>query len=262
MKKRNFLTTAALAALVAAQMAMPVMAAKTNNKLDKIDNTQTDFTADELKQSGHTTFGVIEADKVGSNQLSVEVPLYVTMAATSRTHDMIVPTLYEIKNTGKPVYGDDGHGNTIEVAGKIGVTAITTSTTGDNTWSIVNAASLAASEDTTDQHKMSFSLGNHEITAVDSTIYDDYTTVDNVNSQFVKVNAADHNQNSLVAINPNGGTLAPKIASTIASVDRSNGSGKTVGVVKVKYQFAALDDNDKPITANTYVGDNKTDAGY
>ena len=59
MKKRNFLTTAALAALVAAQMAMPVMAAKTNNKLDKIDTTK-DYTADDLKNNGHTTFGVIE----------------------------------------------------------------------------------------------------------------------------------------------------------------------------------------------------------
>lgn len=262
MKKRNFLTTAVLAALVAAQMAMPVMAAKTNNKLDKIDDTQTDFTAGELKQSGHTTFGVIEADKVGSNQLSVEVPLYVTMAATSNTHDMIVPTLYEIKNTGKPVYGDDGHGNTVEVAGKIGVTAITTSTTGDNTWTITDAVSLVNSDSTNDQHKMSFSLGNHEITAADSTIYDDYTAVNNANSQFVTVDTNDQSNNTLVAINPNGGTLAPKIASTIASVDRSNGTGKTVGVVKVKYQFAALDENNKPITANTYVGDNKTDAGY
>ena len=255
MKKRNFLTTAALAALVAAQMAMPVMAAKTNNKLDKIDTTK-DYTADDLKNNGHTTFGAIEADKVGSNQLSVEVPLYVTMAATSNTHKMIVPTVYAIKNTGKPVYDNDGKVK----EGNIGVTAVTTSAVDNTSWSIADATSLSTSTQTTDQYKMSFSLGNHELNNLGDDIYTDYTKVTNVNSQFVNVDAA--NGNSLKPINADGGTIEPVIASTIASVDRSNGTGKTVGVVKVKYQFAALDNDNKPITANTYVGDNRTDAGY
>lgn len=254
MKKRNYLTTAALAALVAAQMAMPVMAAETNNKLDKKD-TSTEYNADDLKNNGHTTFGVIEADKVGTNQLSVEVPLYVTMAATSNTTDMLVPTEYEIKNTGKAVYDDNG----AYKEGNIGVTKISTSAV-ENTWTIV--ASDADIQN--DAKKMTFSLGNHTLTSADAGLYNDYKTVTNVNSQFVNVTDSNHPENNaLKPIEPGKDKgLKPAIASKIASVDRSTGTGKTVGVVKVKYEFAALDADNKPITATTYVGDNRTDAGY
>lgn len=253
MKKRNFLTTAALTALVAAQMAMPVMAAETNNKLDKKDNS-TEYTADDLKNNGHTTFGVIEADKVGTNQLSVEVPLYVTMAAISNTTDMLVPTEYEIKNTGKAVYDNNG----AYKAGNIGVTKISTSSVENSTWTIVpNDTEING-----DDKKMTFNLGNHALTSATSTVYDDYKKVTNVNSQFVKVDTGDNNNNTLTPIKPGDTGLKPNIASKIALIDRKNGTGKTVGVVKVKYEFAALDDTNKPITATTYVGDNRTDAGY
>ena len=253
MKKRNFLTTAALAALVAAQMAMPVMAAETNNKLDKKDNS-TEYNANDLKNNGHTTFGVIEADKVGTNQLSVEVPLYVTMAATSNTTDMLVPTEYEIKNTGKAVYDAQG----AYEAGNIGVTKITTSAVENSTWTIV----ASNSEIGDDAKKMTFSLGNHALTNATGTVYDNYKKVTNANSQFVTVDDANNNNNTLKPILPGDTGLKPNIASKIASKDRNNGSGKTVGVVRVKYEFAALDDTNNPITANTYVGDNRTDAGY
>ena len=253
MKKRNFLTTAALAALVAAQMAMPVMAAETNNKLDKKDNS-TEYEAADLKNNGHTTFGVIEADKVGTNQLSVEVPLYVTMAATSNTTDMLVPTEYEIKNTGKAVYDNQGK----YIAGNIGVTKITTSAVENSTWTIVaNDAAING-----DVKKMTFSLGNHALTAATGTVYDDYKTVDNVNSQFVTSDGQTLDNNTLKPIQPGDAGLKPNIESKIAFADRKSGTGKTVGVVKVKYEFAALDDANKPITATTYVGDNRTDAGY
>lgn len=249
MKKRNFLTTAALAALVAAQMAMPVMAAKTNNKLDKIDTT-TDYTANDLKNNGHTTFGVIEADKVGSNQLSVEVPLYVTMAAVSNTSDMIVPTVYEIKNTGKPVY--DATGTLKE--GNIGVTAIATEAVNGSTWTIV------ANEGAIDtEKKMTFSLGGITLNSAGADLYDSYKDVAATNEFVIK--GATSDENTLVPIKPDD-TLTPTIASKIQNTNRANGTGKTVGVVKVKYQFAALDNDNKPITANTYVGDNRTDAGY
>lgn len=254
MKKRNFLTTATLAALVAAQMAMPVMAAETNNKLDKKD-TSAEYSADDLKNNGHTTFGVIEADKVGSNQLSVEVPLYVTMAATSNTTNMLVPTEYEIKNTGKAVYDAQGAYN----EGKIGVTKISTSAV-ESTWTIV--ASDADIQN--DAKKMTFSLGNHALTSAEAGLYTDYKTVTNVNSQFVNVVDPDRlENNTLKPIEPGKDKgLKPTIASKIASTERKNGTGKTVGVVKVKYEFAALDADNKPITATTYVGDSRNDAGY
>lgn len=255
MKKRNFLTTATLAALVAAQMAMPVMAAETNNKLDKKD-TSAEYSADDLKNNGHTTFGVIEADKVGTNQLSVEVPLYVTMAAVSNKSDMLVPTEYEIKNTGKAVYDDQG----AYKEGNIGVTKITTSAVENSTWTIVaNDTDING-----DEKKMTFSLGNHALTDATGTVYDNYKNVNNVNSQFVNVvNAGQLENNTLKPIEPGKDKgLKPTIASKIASTDRQNGTGKTVGVVKVKYEFAALDAENKPITATTYVGDSRNDAGY
>lgn len=249
MKKRNFLTTAALVAAVATQMAMPIMAAETNNKLDKID-TSTDYTADDLKNYGHTQFGVIEADKVGSNQLSVEVPLYVTMAAVSDTSDMIVPTVYAIKNTGKPVYAADGSVK----EGNIGVTAIATEAVQGSTWTIV-----ADEGDIDTDKKMTFSLGGIALNSAGADLYDSYKDVAATNEFVIKGATAD--DNTLVPIKPDD-TLEPTIASKIQNTSRANGTGKTVGVVKVKYQFAALDADDKPITANTYVGDNRTDAGY
>ena len=254
MKKRNFLTTAALAALVAAQMAMPVIAAETNNKLDKLDQS-TDYEEKDLKDNGHTTFGVVEGDIAASTQLSVEVPLYVTMAATSNSTEMIVPDEYRIKNTGKPVQNADGSTTT----GNIGITAITTSEVEGTTWTIVPSDAEIGQ----DLKKMTFNLGNHAVTAADSTVYSDYTTVNNVNSQFVQTDGQTLANNSLKPIAPGSGKtdgLKVNLSSNIASNDRATGTGKTVGVVKVKYEFAALDKNNKPIRA-VYVGDNKADAG-
>ena len=254
MKKRNFLTTAALAALVAAQMAMPVMAAKTNNNLDKLDQS-TDYQETDLKSDGHTTFGVVEGEIAASNQLSVEVPLYVTMAATSNSTSMIVPTEYRIKNTGNPVQTAGG-----TTTGNIGVTAITTSEVNGSTWTIV----ANDGEVGTDDKKMTFNLGNHAVTAKNSTVYSDYKTVDNVNSQFVTTDGQTLANNTLKPITPGTGDtdgLAVNISSNIASLDRKSGTGKTVGVVKVKYEFAALDSQNKPIQA-VYIGDKKSEAGY
>lgn len=254
MKKRNFLTTAALAALVAAQMAMPVMAAKTNNNLDKLD-TSNDYQETDLKSDGHTTFGVVEGEIAASNQLSVEVPLYVTMAATSNSTSMIVPTEYRIKNTGKPVQTAGG-----TQTGNIGVTAITTSEVVGSPWTIV--ANDGAIGD--DDKKMTFNLGNHTVTEKNSTVYNDYKAVDNVNSQFVTTDGRTLDNNTLKPIAPGEGEtdgLAVNISSNIAGKERKNGSGKTVGVVKVKYEFAALDSQNKPIQA-VYIGDKKSEAGY
>lgn len=254
MKKRNFLTTAALAALVAAQMAMPVMAAKTNNNLDKLDQS-TDYQETDLKSDGHTTFGVVEGEIAASNQLSVEVPLYVTMAATSNSDKMIVPTEYRIKNTGNPVQNANG-----TTTGNIGVTAITTSGVTGSTWTIVaNDHEIGG-----DAKKMTFNLGNHAVTAKDSTVYNNYKIVNNVNSQFVTTDGQTLDNNSLKPIAPGSGDtdgLVVNISSDIANTDRKNGTGKTVGVVKVKYEFAALDSRNKPIQA-VYIGDKKSEAGY
>ena len=162
--------------------------------------------------------------------------------------------MYAIKNTGNPVYDSTG----TAIAGNIGVTAISTEAVDKSTWNIV----ASEPEVQNDDHNMTFSLGNHALTAATSTVYTDYKTVDTANSQFVKVDDNDHTNNTLVPIEPKKDGLKPIITSKIKSTSRSTGTGKTVGVVKVKYQFAALDVHNKPITANTYVGDNRTDAGY
>lgn len=83
MKKRNFLTTATLAALVAAQMAMPVMAQPATNK------PGTDQ---------HTTIGISEAKKKSAAQASFDVPLYLVVAAVENQEDIEKPDNYKIEN--------------------------------------------------------------------------------------------------------------------------------------------------------------------
>ena len=115
MKKRNFLTTATLAALVAAQMAMPVMAQPATNK------PGTDQ---------HTTIGISEAKKKSAAQASFDVPLYLVVAAVENQADIEKPDNYKIENK------TEGY--------PIGVTKMQIENLGDYTgadgtgWAIVN----------------------------------------------------------------------------------------------------------------------------
>lgn len=84
MKKMNFLTTAALAAALAAQMAMPILAASANNQP----------TGDQ-----HTTIGIVEASSKSAAQASFDIPMYLVVAAVNDESVIEKPTNYGITNT-------------------------------------------------------------------------------------------------------------------------------------------------------------------
>ena len=120
MMKKKFFASAALAAIIAAQAAMPAMAA---------------YTADNNPYGDqHTTFGVRESDADAlPGQVSFQVPLYVTMVARKGQTKMDVPDNYKIQN------------NAVSSAAnlnEIGVVKVTAEHLGSE-WSVKEAAAGA-----------------------------------------------------------------------------------------------------------------------
>ena len=92
--KKRILATAVLTTAAVMQLMTTAMAKETSN-------SATDSRSDSYSNTAHTTFGVIETDQDVSGQVSFEVPLFVTMAATPGLHNMLLPTedQYYIENT-------------------------------------------------------------------------------------------------------------------------------------------------------------------
>ncbi len=124
---RRIVATALLTATAMMQLTTTALAAKT-------DNAATDTRSDSYNNTAHTTFGVIETDKDVSGQVSYEVPLYVTMAATPGRNNMLLPEAkeYYIENTSPDIV--DGK-NPIET-NPIGVTSLKVTGLPTNTWKI------------------------------------------------------------------------------------------------------------------------------
>lgn len=245
MRKNKVFATAAIAALAAAQMAMPVMAAKTNNGLEKVDKDNPQYTDQQLKQDGHTLFSVFESKTDVADQVSFTVPLYVTMAAVQGQKEMKVPTGYYIENTSKDV-------------AKIGVTKVDVTALG---WDIVASADAIAAAPNK-QTTMTFELTNADKTKKlafkalnkkESKTMTDYKD-ETVSNLFITAgDTTDKN-----TINPIEKKLDLGMRADIdATATREDTA--TVGAFKVVYSISALTDDNKP-KANTYVGDNKTEA--
>ena len=157
---RRIVATALLTATAMMQLTTTALAAKT-------DNAATDTRSDSYNNTAHTTFGVIETDKDVSGQVSYEVPLYVTMAATPGRNNMLLPEAkeYYIENTSPDIV--DGK-NPIET-NPIGVTSLKVTGLPTNTWKIRKKQFVAKTEQNkneyeqenieTNAHLMSFSLG-------------------------------------------------------------------------------------------------------
>ena len=257
MKKKKLAASLFLAGALAAQAAMPSLAA---------------YTADNNPYGDqHTTFGVREsADTELKNQISFQVPLYVTVVAIkSDNGKMAVPTNYIIKNT--------GNGDTI-----IGVTKVTAEHLG-STWSVVdntttptatsmkfNLGGLDVAQKLT---KKTDGTGNYEYSNSplakkgDKNVLFDVTSDtgrDKVlaaaeNSQFVKKNINKGNKVYPLAKNEeNNLTLS---AETLANEGRT--AKDTVAVFKVVYTVSALDAKGDPINSATpYAGEDAAQAGY
>ena len=273
---KRFLATALLTTTAVAQLATVALAKETSN-------SATDTRSDQYSNTAHTTFGVIETDKDVSGQVSYEVPLFVTMAATPERSNMLLPTedQYYIENTS----GDIKDADTVIETNPIGVTSVKVKGLATNTWKIQKEK--VDSTNNKDVHLMSFKIADMDLALKDNplegqferTLYDDSYiknaggTLEPATSswkkvteknQFVKVDAV--KGNSLVKIGRKGDRLNVKLESTIAKLpkaDRTNGGNEnTTGLFKVQYTLAALDANGQPKLAAVYAGDDWVDAGY
>lgn len=104
MNKKKVLTSLVLGTAMVSQVAVPVFAKEQTNETPKQDTTA----PNEWKADSHTTIGISEIsakdaaeDGVDKTQnVSFEVPLYVTTAAIAGKADLKTPTEYDITNSG------------------------------------------------------------------------------------------------------------------------------------------------------------------
>ena len=286
MKSKKILATAALTTVAAMQLMFSAMAQETSNSA-----TDSRKGNDAYQNTAHTTFGVIETNQDVSGQVSYEVPLFVTMAATPGRSNMLLPTddQYYIENTS----GDIKDADKVIETNPIGVVGLSVEGLPTNTWKIkkteFNDTTNKGSDG--DNHTMTFEIAEFPIGddtkmlsgQFTKVVYDNSYKTDGVTpaesswknvktkNQFVNLKdyAVDDQgtmANSLVKIGRGGARLNVKLKSTIANLAKdkraNNGDTATTGLFKVKYTLAALDENGQPKLAAVYAGDNWIDAGY
>lgn len=250
---KRIVATALLTATAMMQLTTTALAAKT-------DNAATDTRSDSYNNTAHTTFGVIETDKDVSGQVSYEVPLYVTMAATPGRNNMLLPEAkeYYIENTSPDIV--DGK-NPIET-NPIGVTSLKVVGLDTNTWKIRKKQFVAKTEQNKDEyerenvegnaHLMSFSLGKIQLGDDDKpwegkfehTLFDESMAADGKNqssthwnklkasNQFVEFEGYIHKggldgqqevkDNALVKIGKGAMRMNVELESTIANLTPEN----------------------------------------
>lgn len=283
MNKKRIFATAMLTTAAVMQLMTTALAAETSN-------SATNNASNNYNKSAHTTFGVYESDtKDVSGQVSFEVPLYVTMAATPERDKMLVPTKgdYYIENTSKDIV-DPSTGATKKVieTNPIGVTNIAVQGR-KSTWEVVENGTVLT-DNTGDEHKMTFTLGDINIPKIakgsDAEVFlyknskndkKKPTQTDGTwaglqtGNTFVSLNTWDASadkdgsdmRNALVKIGRGDDKLKIDMDSTIAKMAKRT-KKSTTEVLKVKYTLAALDANGQPKTAAVYVGDDWVDAMY
>lgn len=288
---KRIVATALLTATAMMQLTTTALAAKT-------DNAATDNRSDSYNNTAHTTFGVIETDKDVSGQVSYEVPLYVTMAATPNRNNMLLPSKeqYYIENTSPDIV--DGK-NPIET-NPIGVTSLKVVGLDTNTWKIrqtkFEGTQGKGDNIAVNNRLMTFSLGKialgndatpwegkFEYTLFDESMDETgakpstthWKNVKTTNQFVIKEGWNNPNGNgtgvakkvnSLAKIGKGAMRMNVELESTIANLtadERKNGGNtSTTGLFKVQYTLAALDENGQPKTAAVYAGDDWTLAGY
>lgn len=257
MRKNKLAASLLLAGALATQVAMPALAA---------------YTADNNPYGDqHTTFGVKESTEAEiKNQISFQIPLYVTMVAVKSATEtkMAVPTNYAIRNT--------GNGDTT-----IGVTKVTAEHLGSG-WSVIDNGTQAD-----DNKKMHFTIGGLDVakkldeqaggtftytpsalkTKGDKNVLFDATDANKrakvltaaENSAFVKKDAVAGNK--IYPLGENEENKLTLTADTKANENRADSD--TVAVFKVVYTVSALNaDGDPVTTAAPYAGEDAAQAGY
>lgn len=260
MRKNKLAASLLLAGALATQVAMPALAA---------------YTADNNPYGDqHTTFGVKESTETEiKNQISFQIPLYVTMVAVKGKDDagattkMAVPTNYTIRNT--------GNGDTT-----IGVTKVTAEHLGSG-WSVIDQVTTPQED-----KQMHFSIGGLDVAKkLDKQAGGQFTYTANAlktkgdknvlfdatdaatraavltaaeDSQFVKKDVAG---NKIYPLGENEENKLALTAETKTKKDRTDVD--TVAVFKVVYTVSALNTNGDPVTtAAPYAGEDAAQAGY
>lgn len=236
MKKRNFLTTAALAALVAAQMAMPIMAAPATNQIP-------------AGSDQHTTIGIVEASSKSAAQASFDIPMYLVVAAVNNESVIEKPTNYGIKNTAT---GTD--------ANPIGVTKMQIENLADyDNQNLDNSGWVSVGENGAldDKRKIKLQLGSLWMPDTSNKAKNEKVDVPiEVGSTF---RDTDDNGDKVYKPIKQGEFLDLAVNGNVKAETRTD--GKASSQFKVTYTVSPLDKTtNKPLSA-VYVGDNKTEAG-
>lgn len=236
MKKRNFLTTAALAALVAAQMAMPIMAAPATNQIP-------------AGSDQHTTIGIVEASSKSAAQASFDIPMYLVVAAVNNESVIEKPTNYEIKNTAT---GQD--------ANPIGVTKMQIENLADYDDQNLDASGwVSVGENGTLSNKRQIKLQLGSLWMPDTSTAGKNVKVDVPIAEGSTFRAADDNGDKVYKPIEQGKFLDLAVNGTVQATTRTD--GKASSQFKVTYTVSPLDKTThKPLSA-VYVGDVKADAG-
>ena len=236
MKKRNFLTTAALAALVAAQMAMPVMAATADNQ-----------------PSGdqHTTIGISEASELSAAQVSFDVPMYLVVAAVSGQGNIAVPKNYKITNLAKT--GSKSIGVT-----KMQIENLEEYKSGDlanSGWAIVDGNN--GQPTINNNRQIALQLGTLWMPATTDKAKNEKVQVTfGENSTFTGANDGQGKPTYKPIEAQNALDIA--VNGLVENTQRTD--KKASSQFKVTYTLSPLDDKNQPLSA-VYLGDSKDDAG-
>lgn len=236
MKKRNFLTTAALAALVAAQMAMPIMAAPATNQIP-------------AGSDQHTTIGIVEASSKSAAQASFDIPMYLVVAAVNNESVIEKPTNYGIKNTA-----------TDKNANPIGVTKMQIENLSDyNSQDLSNSGWVSVGENGTLDNARKIKLQLGTLWMPDTSASGKNVKVDVPIAEGSTFRDTDDNGDKVYKPIEQGKFLDLAVNGTVLSTTRTD--GKASSQFKVTYTVSPLDKTThKPLSA-VYVGDVKADAG-
>ena len=225
MKKRNFLTTATLAALVAAQMAMPVMAQPANN---------------------NTTIGIAETKVAPGTQVSADIPLYLVVAAVDQKDAIEKPDNYEIKNGTENL--------------SIGVTKMQIENLGNYTgadgdgWGIVDNSQGTATLD--NNRQIALKLGTLWMPETIAKAANE--KVDVAITAGSTFRAADQGDKTIYVPIKKDKPMNIAVEGKVLATSREN--KKATSQFKVTYTISPLDANGEVFTA-AYAGDNKAEAG-
>lgn len=255
MRKNKVFATTVLTAMAAMQLAMPVMAATTNNGKENLGDKNDAVLTENLKNDGHTLFSVFETKNEVGGQVSFTVPLYVSMAAKNNETGMIVPDGYYIENNGAEPIGITGM--EVETFDTWKITKDTAATKYDMTFSLNEKGETANSlfsfpAQAVNTTQTLFSRTNWKNTAGNNGggLNDILKDAENF---FFSANAV-YTKPGFKKID---GKMDLEMKSTIAGVTRED--SKTVPAFKVTYTLSALTDDGQP-KSSTYVGDDRDQA--